>query len=309
MHFRNLTIYRLPVGWMISDTQLGEALRRQEFQPCSQLDMTRTGWVAPCAQADGKLHHYVTRQILIKLRTEKKLLPTSVIKAATLARAAELEEQQGFAPARKQMREIKERVTDELLPRAFSTMKETAVWIDREHGWLVIDTASPARADEVIKILLRSVDSLPVTSLRTALAPGHCMTTWLQIAEAPHNFTIDNDAQMNATSNKAAVRYAHHTLDHAELCRHIASGKKCTRLAMTWNDTLSFMLTSEMVIKRVSTHAPIDLSDDAVDDRFNADFILMCDNVNAMLDDLVAAFGGEDDQQGDLVQESQKEAA
>ena len=51
------------------------------------------------------------------------------------------------------MKEIKERVTDELLPRAFSVYRDTRVWIDPQNHWLVIDAAASAKADEVIGLL------------------------------------------------------------------------------------------------------------------------------------------------------------
>ena len=79
--------------------------------------------------------------MLLTFRAEKKLLPASVVTQVTKARALELEEQQGFKPGRKQMRELKEQVTDELLPRAFSIRRDTRVWIDTKNGWLVIDAA------------------------------------------------------------------------------------------------------------------------------------------------------------------------
>jgi recombination associated protein RdgC len=116
--------------------------------------------------ANGKLVHVVNKQMLMMLGTEKKLLPGSVITQVAKARAAELEEQQGFPPGKKAMKELKERVADELLPRAFSIRSNVWTWIDPVNGWLVVDAASPAKADDVIKLLLKAVDKLPLESLR-----------------------------------------------------------------------------------------------------------------------------------------------
>jgi DNA recombination-dependent growth factor C len=49
--------------------------------------------------------------MLLTLATEKKLLPSSVINQVAKARAAEQEEQQGFRPGRKQMKELKEQAS------------------------------------------------------------------------------------------------------------------------------------------------------------------------------------------------------
>lgn len=56
------------------------------------------------------------------------------------------------------MKEIKERVTDELLPKAFSIYRDTRVWIDTVNHWLVIDAAASAKADEVIGLLVKTID-------------------------------------------------------------------------------------------------------------------------------------------------------
>src|SRR5690606_27611779 len=118
MSFKNLQIYRLPTPRAVSAAQLEASLAPQAFAGCSSLEPQSQGWLSP--RENGQLVHTVNRQLLLVLGTEKKLLPASVINQVAKAKAAELEEQQGFKPGRKQMKELKEQVADELLPRAFS---------------------------------------------------------------------------------------------------------------------------------------------------------------------------------------------
>jgi recombination associated protein RdgC len=96
MWFKNLQIYRLPAPWAINADELESHLAPQAFTACSSLDMQSQGWVPP--RNNEKLVHVVNRQLLL-LDTEKKLLPSTVINQVTKARAAELEEQQGFRRA------------------------------------------------------------------------------------------------------------------------------------------------------------------------------------------------------------------
>ena len=296
MWFKNLQIYRINAPWTLSPEQLEAKLAPQAFTPCTSLDLQSQGWIAP--RENGVLVHAVNKQMLILLGTEKKLLPASVINQVTKARAVELEEQQGFAPGRKQMRELKEQVADELLPRAFSIWRNTWTWIDPVNGWLVVDAASPAKADEVFKLLLKSIDKLPVESLRTARSPQSCMTEWLAANEAPFGFTVDQDTELRAAGDsKATVRYVRHTIEAEDVQRHIASGKQCTKLAMTWADKVSFVLTETLAVKRV---APLDVlkedTDSATkndDERFDSDFMLMSGELGKMIGSLVEALGGE----------------
>lgn len=296
MWFKNLQIYRLPAPWAMTSEQLEESLTPQTFQPCSSLDMITQGWVSP--RENGMLVHTVNRQMLIQLGTEKKLLPASVINQVSKAKAAEIEEQQGFKPGRKQMREIKEDVTDELLPRAFSIRSNTRVWIDPVNGWLVVDAGSAGKADEVLKLLLKSIAKLPLETLRVVHSPVGAMTGWLVSDEAPGGFTVDQDTELRSTTeSKATVRYVRHTLEVEDVRRHIESGKQCTRLAMTWADKISFVLTESLTIKRVAPLDVIKEGDDGMtkndDERFDSDMMLMTGELAKMLKDLVEALGGE----------------
>ncbi|OYO29189.1 recombination-associated protein RdgC [Janthinobacterium sp. PC23-8] len=297
MFFKNLQIYRLPAPWAMTAAALEQALAPQQFTPATSMDLVRQGWAPPRA-AGTPLVHAVGGQFLLQLKTEKKLLPATVINQVAAARALEMEEAQGFPPGKKAMKELKERVTDELLPRAFAILSTTAVWIDPVNGWLVIDAASPAKADDVVKLLLKSVDKLPLESLRVQRSPVGAMTEWLETGNDPAGFTVDQDAIMRATGeSKAQVAYKRHTLEADDIRRHIAAGKQCTRLAMTWNDKISFVLDESLAIKSVKA---LDILrecaiGEAADERFDSDFALMTGELAKMLADLVEALGGEAD--------------
>ncbi|MGI4716968.1 MAG: recombination-associated protein RdgC [Janthinobacterium lividum] len=295
MWFKNLQIYRLPAPWAFTPEQMEEALQSQAFTPASSNELLRQGWDSP--RGNGKLVHVVNKQMLMMLGNEKKLLPSSVINQVAKAKAAELEEQQGFPPGKKAMKDLKERVADELLPRAFSIRSNVWVWIDPVNGWLVVDAASPSKADDVIKLLLKAVDRMPLESLRVQKSPVAVMTGWLEADEAPYGFTIDQDTELRATGeSRAAVRYVKHTLEPDDIRRHIAAGKQCTRLAMTWNDRISFVLTESLAIKSIK---PLDVikEGEAVtysdDERFDNDIVLMTGELAKLLADVVEALGGE----------------
>ncbi|MES2319966.1 MAG: recombination-associated protein RdgC [Pseudomonadota bacterium] len=295
MWFKNLHIYRLPAPWACAPEQLEAALAPHVFVPASSNELIRQGWASP--RDNGMLVHTVNKQMLLVLGTDKKLLPSSVINQVARVKAAELAEVQGFAPGKKAMKELKERVADELLPRAFPVRTNTHVWIDPVNGWLVVNAVSPARADDVIKLLLKAVDRMPLDSLRVQRSPVAVMTAWLETDEAPVGFTVDKDATLRATGeSKAEVGFKRHTLEPDDVRRHIAAGKQCARLALTWSDKISFVLTDSLAIKGIKAldvikeaphHA---LSDDA--ERFDNDMMLMTGELSKMLADLVEALGG-----------------
>lgn len=304
--FKNLQMYRLN-GFKMTADELSAALKSNEFTPASSVELMRQGWDSP--RSHDSLVHAVNGQYLLKLKTEKRLLPSSVINQVAKERAAELEEAQGFAPGKKAMKEIKERVADDLLPQAFRVDTSILAWIDPINGWLMIDTASPSKADEVVKHLLKSIDRLPLESLRVMRSPVAAMTEWLQTDEAPTCFTIDQDATLRATGeSKAQVQYKRHTLDVDDVGKHIAAGKQCTRLAMTWSDKISFQLDESLTIKTIKMLDVIKETESSAkndDERFDSDMALFTGELAKMAADLVDALGGDAD---DLVIAAQKPA-
>ena len=85
-------------------------------------------------------------------------------------------------------------------------------------------------------------------------------------------------------------------LEPEDVRRHIAGGKQCTRLAMTWADRISFVLTESMAVKGIKPLDVLKESDASTandDERFETDFTLMTGELNKLMIDLVAALGGE----------------
>lgn len=295
MWFKNLQIYRLSTPFTATPDQLAEKLATQAFQPGTSIEMQRLGWVSP--RNDESLVHAVAGQMMIALRVEKKLLPASVINQFAKARAQDIEERQGYKPGRKEMREIKDAVTNELLPRAFAIARDTRVWIDPVRNLIVVDAAASAKSDEVMQLLNESLENLGARPLQTALSPVSAMTSWLASDEAPAGFSVDQDTELrSSTQSKATVRYTRHALEAEDLRRHIEAGKQCTRLAMTWAERVSFTLTETLTLKRI---APLDVLTEKEDgsgdeaERFDTDFALMTGELGRLIDQLIETLGGE----------------
>ncbi|MDR2925532.1 MAG: recombination-associated protein RdgC [Azoarcus sp.] len=294
MWFRNLQIYRLPAGWDVAPAQLETSLSKRPLQPCGNQDMESRGWVSP--RGNDALLHMVGRQWLLALGAESRLLPSSVVRQEAEARAEALAEKQGYRLGRKQMRELSEQVTQELLPRAFIRQRRAFLWIDPTNGWLGVDAPSAARAEEALECLRETLDDFPLALLRPARSPASAMADWLA-SDPPSGFTVDRDCELRSVSEeKSTVRYAHHPLDGGEIRDHLAAGKLPTRLALTWNDRVSFVLTDKLELKRLDfldvVRESLGNEDDA-DALFDAELALMTAELSHLLPALVEALGGE----------------
>ncbi|ULH05370.1 recombination-associated protein RdgC [Alcaligenes faecalis] len=296
MWFKNLRIYRLDTAFALSAQRLAEMLAKHQFAPGGSQEPLSLGWVPP--REGGELVHEVNGQYLICMRAEKKLLPGAVVSQAAREKAREIEEQQGYKPGRKQMKEIKEQIIIDLMPRSHAVQRDTFVWIDTRNRWFVIDTAVVAKSDEVLGLFAKSVEPFPVQPLYTEQSPARAMTSWLVDQEELTNFTVDQDTELRSTGDSgAAVRYVKQSADIDEVRKHVEAGKQCTRLAMTWADRISFVLTDALDVKRV---APLDILTEKQDvttvnddEIFDADMTLMTAELDKMISDLVEALGGE----------------
>lgn len=296
MWFKNLIVFRIASGWVLSPGELAEQLSYRPLMPCHGYDLETVGWVLPGPQE--QLVHSLNRHLLIALGVEEKILPASVINQVTKERASEVAAEQGYPVGRRQLRELKERVADELRARAFSRRSMTRAWIDPEQNLLIVDAAAPAKAEQLVATLRDTINGFSAHLLETEKSPAVSMGAWLMFGDAPGRFNIENDLELQAVDDtKSMVKYVRHALDGKEVQKHIASGKSPTKLGLSWNDRVAFILTADLQLKRVQF---LDLVKDraedqgeAADEQFDIDFALMCGELSHLLRELVEQLGGE----------------
>ena len=296
MWFRNLLVYRLNADHRIAAEDLENKLSRHALQPCGSFEMEKRGWV--CPRGADRFLHTLERQWLLALGVNQKLLPASVVNETVKERAEALAAKQDHPVGRKQMREIRERALEELMPKAFTRRRTTHAWIDPVNRWLVVDTAGEKKAEELLETLRKADPDFPARRLDTERSPASAMTQWLTAGDVPGHFTLDQDLELrSADESQATVRYLRHALEGKEIRDHIAAGKTATRLGLTWKDRISFVLTEHLQVKRLVF---LDLlkeetaakAEDA-DEQFDVDFALMSGELAHLLADLTQALGGE----------------
>jgi recombination associated protein RdgC len=299
MWFKNLLVYRIKADTRLKADTVEEKLKEHALQPCGSFEMESRGWVAP--RTEDQFLHSLERQWLLMFGVNQKLLPGSIITQTAKERAAKLAQKQEHPVGRKQMRDIRERVIEELMPKALSRRRTLGAWVDPVNHWLVLDTAADKKADELLESLIHAGIELDVKRLDCQQSPAAQMTLWLSSGKIPAPFTIDQDLELRAAGeSRATVRYVNHPLEGREIRDHISGGKSATRLGMTWKNRISFVLTDQLQIKRVAfldilkgdSESQAD-STDSADEQFDIDFALMTGELAAMLADLTKALGGE----------------
>ena len=290
-----MIVYRIAPQWQVGLEQVEEALNKAVFMECGATQERSFGFVPPRGDAHGPLAESVGGQWILRFMVEAKVLPGSVLARRVKEKAERIEQETGRKPGKKESRDLKDEAKLDLLPMAFTKQGSTWVWIDPQARTLALDTSSQARADEVVSTLVELLPTgFAVALLSTQTSPQAAMSHWLKEQEPPVGFSVDRECELKAADEeKAVVRYARHPLDIEEVQAHIAAGKLPTKLALTWDDRVSFMLTEGLQLKKVSFLDTV-FEDKAADDGgFDTDVAIATGELSKLIPDLIEALGGE----------------
>lgn len=298
--FKNAIIYRIsnPMSLMAQLATIEQQLLPFQFTPCGSQDTARTGWV-PATIFSQTLAHQANGQYLLTVQRQEKILPGPVIKQELIARVAKLESEQGRKLKKTEKDSLKDEVLHSLLPRAFTKDSRTQLWIDVISGLIIVDASSARKAEDALALLRKSLGSLPVIPLTIENPVELTITEWVRSGNAPSGFAIGDAAELKATlADGGIAKVKKQDLVSDEIATHIEAGKVVTKLALDWQQRVTFTLTDDAMLTRLKfCDELIDQNDDIdredVLARFDADFTLMTGELSALIKQLVTALGGE----------------
>jgi len=301
MWFRNARVFRFTKPFDISPEELEEKLQADAFKPCGPQETSRQGWVAPLGKHGEQLVHSANGYHLISLRKEEKILPGPVLKEAVEERAEAIEIEQGRKVRRKEKDEIKEQVMLEMLPQAFSKNRRCYAYLAPQDGILVVDAGSAKQAEDLASTLRKSLGSLPVRPPAVEQSPAFTFTGWLnETIDLPASIALGSECELKDPSEDGGVvRCKGLDLKADEIRNHLEAGMQVTKLAVTWDENVSFVLDEELGIRRLKFGETLQeqLDDVDADDavaKFDAAFSLMTLELSRMIPGLLEALGGED---------------
>ncbi len=289
-----MIVYRIAPQWQVELTQVEEALAKMPFLECGATQEKSLGWVPPRGDAHGPLAESVGGQWILRFMVESKVLPGSVLARRVKEKAERIEQETGRKPGRKESKELKDEAKLDLLPMAFTKQASIWVWIDPTARLLVLDTGSQGRADEVVTLLVEALPGLSVSLLDIKTSPQAAMAHWLKEQEPPVGFTVDRECELkSANEEKAVVKYGRHPLDIAEVQGHIDAGKLPTKLALTWDDRVSFLLTERLQVRKLQFLDTVFEGRGGDEGGFDTDVAIATGELSKLIPDLIEALGGE----------------
>ena len=297
MWFRNARPYRLPGRLGIDASELSQRLSRRPFQSCRPSQPVSSGWVAALSDDATDFVHKSGDYWLIRLQREERLLPASVIRSEVNSRIQEIQTGQGRRVQRKERLDIVDEVTQDLMPRAFTKSQYLEALINDREGWVWSNTASAARAEELLSLLREGLGNLPVVIPDTQKSPVIVMSQWLLNGGLPEGLSLGGDVDLEDPQEEGGVvRVRGMYLESDEITRHIESGKQAVRLALSWQDQVDFVVDRDLSLRRIRFSDELksineELQEDVLARR-DADCLLMGETLSTLQTTIAKTFGG-----------------
>jgi len=282
MFFRNLTLFRFPTTTKLDDLDSG--LNECQLKPVGPLELSTRGFISPFGRDSDEMSHKRSDATWLAVGGEDKILPGSVVNDMLNKKLSEIEAKEGRKPGGKTRKRIKDELITDLLPRAFVKPSRTDALIDMGLGVVAVDSSSRKSGENVVSEIRRALGSFPALPLNAEVAPRSVLTGWVAGEPLPEGLSLGDECELRDPIDQGAVvKVQRMELQSDEIAKHLESGKQVTRLALTLDDHVSFVLGEDLIVRKFK------LLDGAVDELESTER----DDLRAELDARFVLMAGE----------------
>tara|TARA_R110000782_G_scaffold93527_9_gene177055 strand:- start:90 stop:977 length:888 start_codon:yes stop_codon:yes gene_type:complete len=286
--FRNVRFYRIGNGWPNSEEEVTQALRAAEFKPCGPLTERSSGWVPVYPDTGDALARRVNGADLIRMRSQSRVLPPSVIKEELEARIDDYTARMKESPSAREKRRMKAEARDELMPKAMLRSDRTWGFVDLKENLIGIDALQASVAE---RFLRRLGAALPISNVRPLQfnQPVGELLTKIFLGEAPGQFVVGRECRMqDAADAGSKVRWTQFDLSEKSIRNHVTDGMRLTHLAIEYDNILSCVIDQDGTLGKLRFVGMDEDHGDELDPlaRLDAEFVLMSGTLRQMIADL-----------------------
>ncbi|WP_182212396.1 recombination-associated protein RdgC [Stenotrophomonas acidaminiphila] len=249
---RNLVFFRFPRA--VDFSEVDKLLPLDALQPVGKLETNSRGFISPFGREEkNQLSHRIGDALWLTIGAEEKILPGAVVNDKLAAKIEQIEQQQGRKPGGRERKRLKDELLHELLVHAFVKRSRTDAFLDLQHGFAAVDTSSRRIGENVMSDIRGLLGSFPALPLNAEVAPRAVLTTWIRGgADMPYGLYLGEEAELcDPVQGGAKVHCTDQDLRSDEIERHLDAGKQVTRLALVFEDNLSFVLGDDLIVRKL----------------------------------------------------------
>lgn len=280
--FKNAIVYQLNKDNLFDTQAITNAVNACPFVPCGNTDSMRSGWVSPFGESqDNPLVLDNNGQMLLRLKKEIKILPSSVIKQALAEKVTQQEQLFNRKLKKAEKLSLKDEVYIDLLPRAFSKYQFFWLWIDTVNKRVIVDSSSFKQAEDILALLRKEMGTLALTPYASDTPLEKTLTKWVKESLSFPPIILGDEIELkDAVEDSIVVKCKNQEINSQEIFVHIDSGKQISKLKLIDERGVSFILNRDYTLKRIKfDNAILDKNEDFLPEESNAkleaDFMLM----------------------------------
>ena len=288
MWFKNVRVYKLSAPLSTDIAAWEQALVEFKFTPLTAQEAVRSGFSFPLHASIKQYCHACQHLMFFAVKRQEKILPAAVINEEMQPKLEALEQEKGRPLSRKEKQSLKEELQQSLLPRAFSRSSLTQGYYDPQNQWIVINSGSASKAEDVLALLRKALGSLPALPWLDNHKLNSSLQLWLQNKALPEGFALGSDAELKAPDEEGAkVKFSNHLLSADEVQSHLQD-KLVTSISLEQHEGLALAITDDGAVKRIKFHDVLtgqneELGWEDLVTRLDADLMLMAAALNSAL--------------------------
>lgn len=291
MLFKNAKVYHITSPLSFDPQALESMFQQHALTPCRAFETQRIGWT-PIFGREGVLSYPAESRLLITMTCQQKLLPPAVIQEQWEDKVVELEKKLGKDLSKKEKKQLKDEVTNELLPQAFCRSQKVSAFIDFKNNRLVIGSKSTKSAEQMIDLLIKTIDGFKV-SLFEGQDVSQTLSKWLGSSEYPKDWVILDRCTLTNTSDQSpsVIKCQGHDLMSDAIQKILQQGATTQELAFAWQERMEFNLSDELIIQSIKYPQYQKGNDqDSEIDQQVADFIYSSQLISELIDQCQSLF-------------------
>ena len=168
------------------------------------------------------------------------------------AKIEQIEQLEGRKPGGRERKRLRDDLWHELVVSALIKRSRTDAFLDLQHGFAAVDTSSRRTGENVMSDIRGLLGSFPAVPLNAEVAPRSVLTAWIAGEPLPEGLSLGEEAELrDPVEGGAKVHCTDQELRCDEVDKHLDAGKQVTKLALVFEDSLSFVLGDDLIVRKL----------------------------------------------------------